>query len=354
MPRISIVVPSYNHERFVGAAVASALAQTFTDIEVIAVDDASTDGSAAVLDAIRDPRFRYVVHPQNRGCSATLNTGIRLATGEYLAVLDSDDLFLPHKLARQLEVLEANPTLGAVFSLCEVIDESGSSVPDDSMARKAAEMNQANRPRHAWLARFFDDGNCLCHPTSVMRTALFDELGLYDERLAQLQDFDMWLRLLRRYEIFIVQEKLACYRWARAGTNLSAARSPGRLSRVAWEVTQVLRHYLGLSVEDLEAIFGAAAVAPYRQHDVPPDLMVADIAAQRPSITFHTFALNLLFEALPPYGRTSPWHNRLMELAEKLDPMGTQTIMHLQRELEAQAKRAAAAPGMSFTYRHQP
>ena len=354
MPRVSVVIPSYNHERFVGAAVASALAQSMSDLEVIAVDDASTDSSVAVLGAVKDSRFRYVVQSENRGPSATLNTGIRLARGEYVATLDSDDMFLPDKLARQLEVLDADPAIGAVFSLAEVIDESGSAIPDEGMARVAAAMDQRNRPRHQWLARFFDQGNCFCHPSSVMRSPLFGEVGYYDERLAQLQDHDMWLRLLRRHEIFIIQEKLVRYRWARSGTNLSSIRRPERASRVWWESSRLLRHFLGLSIADVESIFGAEVVARYRELGMSPDLMVIEIAAQRPSITYHAFALNALFDLLPAFGATGPWHRHLMALAERLDPMGSQSILHLQAELAASAKRLPVVPELRFNYRHVP
>jgi glycosyltransferase involved in cell wall biosynthesis len=354
MPRISVVIPSYNHESFVGAAVASALAQSIDALEVIAVDDASTDGSIGVLDAVRDPRFRYVVHPENRGASATLNTGIRLARGEYVAILDSDDVFLPGKLARQVEVLDANPAIGAVFALAEVIDESGSAEPDKEMAGIARRLNQRNRSRHEWLALMFDHGNCFCHSTSVMRSSLFGELGLYDERLAQLQDYDMWLRLLRRHEVFIVQDKLVGYRWMRSGTNLSSIRRPGRASRLWWEWSRVLRHYLGLSVADVEAIFGVDVVARYRELDMSPELMVIDIATQRPTIVFQAFAVNALFDLLPAYGQTSRWHLHLMALAEGLDPMGSQSILRLQEQLAERTKPAPVVPELTFSYRHRP
>jgi glycosyltransferase involved in cell wall biosynthesis len=354
MPRISVVIRSYNHERFVGAAVASALAQSMDDLEVIAVDDASTDASVAVLDAVRDPRFRYVVHPENRGPSAALNTGIRLARGEYVMTLDSDDVFLPGKLARQVEVLDANPAIGAVFTLAEIIDESGSNVPDKEMAEVASRLNQRNRSRHEWLALFFDHGNSFCQSTSALRSSLFSEIGYYDERLTQLGDYDMWLRVLRRHEVFIVQEKLVGYRWMRSGANLSSLRQPGRASRLWWEWSRVLRHYLGLSVADVEAMFGADVVARYRELDMSPDLMIIDMATQRPTILFHAFAVNALFDLLPAFGQTSRWHQRLMIIAEGLDPMGWQTIVRLQEQLAERTKRAAIAPELRFNYRHQP
>jgi glycosyltransferase involved in cell wall biosynthesis len=357
MPKISVVVPSYNHERFVGATVASVLAQTLTDLEIIAVDDASTDASVAVLDAVRDPRFRYVVHRENLGPSAALNTGIRLARGEYVAICDSDDMFLPGKLARQVSLLDAKPAVGAVFSLPEIIDESGAAASGDAIAGTAAIFDQRNRSRHAWLAHFFDRGNCLCHPSSVMRRSLFHELGWYDERLARLQDFDLWLRLLRRHEIFVVQEKLTRYRWLASGGKLSSTRDPGHVSRTVWEITHLLRHYLGLDVADIEAMFGAEVVAHYRELGLAPDFMVIDIAAQRPQPAYHLFALEALYDLLPPSGSAGPWHRHLMALAASLDPMNIKTTQHLRQQLAAQAqvgRTAPLMPGLNLTFKHRP
>ncbi|MFC6974687.1 glycosyltransferase family 2 protein [Halomicroarcula sp. GCM10025709] len=108
-PRVSVVVPTYNRADTVGRAVESALAQTVTDIEVVVVDDGSTDDTAAVVTGIDDERVRYLAHERNRGRSAARNTGIEAARGEYVAFLDSDDRWLPGKLDRQLAELSRRP-----------------------------------------------------------------------------------------------------------------------------------------------------------------------------------------------------------------------------------------------------
>ena len=109
MPKVSVIVPAYNHERFVREAVESVLAQTYGDLEICITDDCSTDGTADVVASIRDERIRFKRLGKNSGVSAAMNDAIRRSTGEYVAVLNSDDCYLPDKTAIQVDYLEKNP-----------------------------------------------------------------------------------------------------------------------------------------------------------------------------------------------------------------------------------------------------
>jgi glycosyltransferase involved in cell wall biosynthesis len=352
MPRVSVVIPSYNHERFVGAAVESVLAQSWTDLELIVVDDRSTDGSTKMFERVRDSRFHFTVQPENLGISAAMNAGIRASRGEFVAVLGSDDSFRADKLAAQVAVLDAHPDVAAVFTRPEVVDDDGR-LRDDAVGREIrAVFDEPDRPRHQWLARLFDKGNRLCHPSSMMRRSAFDEIGWYDERLAQLQDQDLWLRLLSRHEIRIIPERMTFYRRLRSGGSLSSPEQPGKVARTMWETSKVLRHYLALSEADLEAVFGGELIGRYRALGLTPPFMVADIASQVPSQAYQLFALDALFELLPASGAAGPWHRHLMRIAGQVDPMGIQLIRSLQ---QAQASHAAASPPvleMRLDYRH--
>jgi glycosyltransferase involved in cell wall biosynthesis len=124
MPRVSVVIPSYNHAAFLGEAVHSVLAQTFTDLELIVVDDGSTDDSLAVLGGIRDARLR-VVAQRNQGAHAALNGGLAQARGDVLAILNSDDAYHRERLARAVAALDAAPHIGLVGSAIAVIDARG-------------------------------------------------------------------------------------------------------------------------------------------------------------------------------------------------------------------------------------
>jgi len=110
-PRVSVVLPAYNAEAYLPEAVASILGQTYADFELIALDDGSTDGTAAWLDSVRDPRVR-VLHQQNIGLALTLNKGIGLARGAYIARQDADDISRPERLAKQVAYMDAHPACG--------------------------------------------------------------------------------------------------------------------------------------------------------------------------------------------------------------------------------------------------
>jgi glycosyltransferase involved in cell wall biosynthesis len=122
--RVSVVLTAFNLARFVGSAVESVLSQTFHDFELIAVDDGSSDGTAEILDAFRDARLR-VIHQVNAGAAEALNTGLRLARGDYVALLDGDDRWRPNKLRTHLEYLEAHPGADVTFCRSTWIDEQG-------------------------------------------------------------------------------------------------------------------------------------------------------------------------------------------------------------------------------------
>ncbi len=113
MGQVSIIIPAYNQARYLGAAVQSALDQTYANVDVLVADDGSTDDTAQVAQQFTDPRVRYI-YQENRGLSGARNTGIRHATGDFLTYLDSDDLFLPQKLEILLPALQAQPHLGLV------------------------------------------------------------------------------------------------------------------------------------------------------------------------------------------------------------------------------------------------
>jgi len=115
MPRVSVVIPVYGVEQFVEAAVRSVLKQSFDDFEVIIVNDKSPDRSLEICESIEDPRIRIVTHQENRGLAGARNTGIRLAKGQYIGLLDSDDLWEKGKLQAHVDHLDANPLVALAF-----------------------------------------------------------------------------------------------------------------------------------------------------------------------------------------------------------------------------------------------
>lgn len=184
MSLVSIIVPAYNQARYLGLAVQSVLNQTYPELEVIIVDDGSTDDTAVVARGFSDARVRYV-HQANRGLSGARNTGLRQARGEFLTFLDSDDLFLPDKLARLVAEFERYPEAGLA---------AGQAVPVDQHGQRIGKIFDSRLPEDpAQLVL----GNPL-HVGSVMLRRFWQErVGFFDESLRSYEDWDMWLRLAR-------------------------------------------------------------------------------------------------------------------------------------------------------------
>lgn len=203
MPRVSVVIPLYNQERYIRECVQSALDQTWPDVEVIVVDDGSTDGSPKVLEPFAD-RIT-VIRQRNQGPSKALNAGILASTGEYIAWMGSDDVFLPAKTARQVAVMEgAGPAVGVLHSDAVVIDGEGRTLRNWKCPAVA--------PEH-FAATILRNGNFVNGATTLIRRECFEKAGLFDEELRADCDCDLWLRIARRYRIHHMPEYTVKYRW---------------------------------------------------------------------------------------------------------------------------------------------
>ena len=293
MPKVSVVCASYNHERFVADALRSVLAQDFRDFELLVTDDGSADGTVAAIRGVTDPRIALVELPRNFGACIALNHAVLRARGEYVAVLNSDDLFLPGKLSRQVAFLDANPGIAAVFGHPQFIDEAGVPLPADAQ-RDNVLVRAINQPRTAWLRQLFVQGNALCHPTVLIRRAVYDDIGLYNPALAQLPDLEFWVRLLLKHEIHLMPEPLVGFRKLANHANASGPR-PDVLVRDAWEQRRVLEHYVTMSEADFAAAFPEVAE---RDRGLPMGWRIGSLALSlgRPSTVL--FGLDAMYVAL--------------------------------------------------------
>ena len=315
-PLVSVVVASYNHAHFVADCLRSALSQGIDPLEIIVTDDGSTDSTAEQIAALANPRIHLHRFAQNRGACVALNDAIRRSRGRYIAVLNSDDLFLPGKLQRQLQHLQQNPQVGAVFGWPAFINEQGQPF-DDPAHKDHAVFHQSNRSRHQWLRHFFDQGNALCHPTALIRREVYQTAGLYDPRLAQVPDLDQWIRVCMRYDIHVLPEPLTAFRIRSHQQNASAAR-PEVVRRDAWERACILRHYLQLPPAQLLQIFPEFAGQPA---SLTEQLARHALGLATP---FHQrFALDAWFQALPPGGHLDHTDLAAQQLAES-DPTAWQ------------------------------
>lgn len=183
--RVSVVMSVYNGERWLGEAVESVLGQTLADLELLVIDDGSTDSTAEILVGYRDPRLRVVRQPR-AGLTASLNRGVRLTTAPLLARLDADDVALPERLARQVAYLDAHPEVGLLGTGAEDVDLAGSVL-------------RVYRPpeEHAAIRRALIRHNPFVHSSVMMRRAALEGAELYDEHLEVAQDYDLWIRMSR-------------------------------------------------------------------------------------------------------------------------------------------------------------
>jgi glycosyltransferase involved in cell wall biosynthesis len=202
--RVSVIIPTYNRAAWAAEAVASVLAQSYGDFELLVVDDGSTDDTAAALAAFGG-KFKLLRREESRGVSAARNLGARRAAGDWLAFLDSDDLWLPDKLARQVAYMQAHPDL-IISQTEEVWVRNGVRVNAPAPCRKmAGDIFLASLKR------------CLISPSAVLlHRRLFQDLGGFDENLPAAEDYDLWLRIAWRHPVGLVPEPLIIKRGGHA------------------------------------------------------------------------------------------------------------------------------------------
>lgn len=195
MLQVSVIIPTYNRISLLTKALDSVLCQTYSPLEVIVIDDASTDNTRSELES-RYPQVRYACQT-HQGVSAARNTGIKLARSEWIAFLDSDDAWWPYKLAEQVEALERHPG----FLICH---------SDEIWIRNGRRMNP--KKKHAkhggWIfARCLP--LCVISPSSVIiHRSVFESVGRFDESLPACEDYDLWLRICARYPVLYVDQPL--------------------------------------------------------------------------------------------------------------------------------------------------
>lgn len=239
---VSVVMATYNHAPYVAEAIRSVLRQKGVALEFLIADDGSRDDTPATVRRIADPRIQFEAHAVNRGACVTTNELLCKARGRYVALINSDDRWIgDDKLVKQVRLLEENPNIGASFGRARFIDQNGHALPKKSPHTGGDVFEKENRSRGAWLRHFFDIGNCLLHPSVLIRKSCYDELGLYDNRYRQLPDFDMWIRLVKRYDIHISEEDYVEFR-VLPGENASSQTASNAI-RTINEHYLIARHF---------------------------------------------------------------------------------------------------------------
>lgn len=203
-PTVTVLMPVYNGVAFLREAIDSVLNQTFNDFEFLIIDDASTDGSVALIESYTDPRIQLVRNEKNMGQVATLNKGLSLAKGKYIARLDQDDVCLPSRFQKQVTLLNKRPEIAVVGTLIQGMNEQGQAIDIRGMAVD---------DRVAFIA-YLLLGDCpLGHPSVLFRREVAIESGSYDTSFAPAEDYELWCRLAsQRQEAFVISEPLLRHR----------------------------------------------------------------------------------------------------------------------------------------------
>jgi len=194
---VSVLMAVYNGAGTVDEAIASILAQSFRDWELIVVDDGSTDETRKRIERYDDPRIRVLYNAANSGLSASLNVAFRASTGSLIARMDADDVALPHRLQRQVDFLRDHPEIDVVGGAATLWGNDGI----------------YQRPEtHEQMAQVLFTENPFIHPTVMMRRRFLEALGGYDETIQRAEDYDLWLRGVTRFRYYNIQEPLIQYR----------------------------------------------------------------------------------------------------------------------------------------------
>lgn len=203
-PVVTVLMPTFNAGRYIAEAMHSVLQQTFTALELLVIDDGSTDDTPTILAGFTDPRVRYVRHEQNRGLVAVLNEGLDRATTAYIARMDADDVMRPDRLEKQVRLLEQDAGVAVVASTVDLIDADGA--PGGIWDTDRATLTEAD------IRAMMPRTNCIAHPGVMIRRSALGRLR-YDAKQYGAEDWDLWLRLLARGgRIVKIAEPLLAYR----------------------------------------------------------------------------------------------------------------------------------------------
>jgi glycosyltransferase involved in cell wall biosynthesis len=259
-PVVSVILAVHNDARFLPQAVESILAQTFTDFEILAIDDGSTDSSAEYLDTIDDPRLRVFHNERNIGLTASLNLGLDASYGRYIARMDADDISEAHRFMRQVEFLDVHPEVGILGSSRRVIDENGV----DLYVAPATEGEFEIR----WKCLL---GNPFAHPAVMLRKSVLDQHQLrYDESFRTAQDYELWTHLLQHTRGENLAEPLLRYRLRDGISRMSKPEQLANHDRIALAACRRLLPLFELSAEQVRQLRGRFGGQSVREPEMNP------------------------------------------------------------------------------------
>lgn len=227
-PRVSVGIPVYNAEKYIGAAIDSVLAQTYTDFELIVVDNCSTDGSASIVEAYDDPRIRFLRNETNIGAAGNWNRSMEEARGEYVKLVCADDLLRPECLAKQVAALDAHPEAAFVSGHRDIVDAEGNVLIAARGPRRHGEI-----PPHEALRMVVRSGtNPFGEPATVlMRSTAREKAGNFTDERGWIIDVELWCRLLEHGSVVVLPDNVAGFRVSQESWSIGLARQQSRQAR---------------------------------------------------------------------------------------------------------------------------
>jgi glycosyltransferase involved in cell wall biosynthesis len=209
-PKISVIMPVYNGAKYLRPAIDSIIGQTFTDFEFIIINDGSTDSSAEIIKSYGDERLA-IIEQQNQGVTKSLNNGLAIAKGEFIARMDADDIALPERLEKQLAFLSANPEICLCGSRAFAIDERGETIGTFDYPPIS----------HQEIKKLYLWHNPFIHSSVMFRNETIKKLGSYDESIPRAQDYELWGRVIKNCQTANLPDYLLKYRVLKAGVTKS-------------------------------------------------------------------------------------------------------------------------------------
>lgn len=201
-PKVSVIMPVFNQAKYLESAIQSILDQTYSNFELLILDDGSNDKSREIIKSFKDKRIKFYSHKQNMGLSKSLNFLINKARGNYIARMDGDDISMPNRLKIQLEFLDRNKKVAIVGSWAKIINDNGQII------------GEIKKPsQHFDIRKTILSDNPFIHSSVMFRKEIILALGAYDQRLIYSQDYDLWLRLVIKYKSVNLAKYLLSFRW---------------------------------------------------------------------------------------------------------------------------------------------
>ena len=197
MPVVSVIMPVYNTEQYISESVQSILSQTFKEFEFIIIDDGSTDRSVEIIQSFGDSRIMLLQNEKNLGITESLNKAFKIAKGNFICRMDSDDIADSSRLEKQITFFQTHPAISILGSQAALIDEKGKIIGDEIVPRTTKDINRR---------KFIH--NPFVHGTVMLRSSLVERYGMYDHRRKHTEDYDLWLRYTKHEHGFNLEDKL--------------------------------------------------------------------------------------------------------------------------------------------------